>query len=213
MRSPVIFCKVIVILGLSLVLGSADSVSSEPPDNLRRESLVAWCIAPPWDAKNRGPAERAELVVQLGLKRVAFNWRRGNELPDFEEEILQYKKHGIEFFAFWNEHEKDYTKGNPIFKSKKNKVSFYKKFVARMIRSRNGGVFVAQIDDKLVGHTIVEITKLPPIFVHEKEAHVHEIYVEKKYRKKGIGTKLLSAANVWAKENIGRTNTCISRPN
>jgi ribosomal protein S18 acetylase RimI-like enzyme len=102
--------------------------------------------------------------------------------------------------SFWNEHDEKYTRGNPIFKSKQNKLSYYKKFVARMIRSRNASVFVAGIDDKLVGHIIVGITKLPPIYIHDKEAHVHEIYVEKKYRNKGIGTKLLVAANSFAKE-------------
>ena len=68
-----------------------------------RDNLVAWCIVP-FDAKKRGPAERAAMVSKLGIKKVAYDWR-GEHVSTFEEEILQYKKHGIEFFAFWSWHD------------------------------------------------------------------------------------------------------------
>lgn len=69
-----------------------------------RENLVAWCIVP-FDAKNRGPAERAEMVRRLGFKKVAYDWRAAH-VPTFEEEILEYKKHGLEYFAFWAKHDR-----------------------------------------------------------------------------------------------------------
>ena len=72
--------------------------------NFNRENLVPWCIVP-FDASKRSPEERAKMLVRLGLKRSAYDWR-AQHVPEFEEEILQYKKHGIEFFAFWNVHEK-----------------------------------------------------------------------------------------------------------
>ena len=70
----------------------------------KRNNLVAWCIVP-FDEKNRGPAERAEMVKELGFTKVAYDWRE-KHVPTFEEEILQYKKHRIEFFAFWGTHDK-----------------------------------------------------------------------------------------------------------
>ncbi len=73
------------------------------PDNFKKENLIAWCIVP-FDAKKRNPEERAELLVELGLKRVAYDWRK-EHIPEFEEEILQYRKHGLEYFAFWSEHD------------------------------------------------------------------------------------------------------------
>ena len=45
------------------------------------------------------------MLVRLGLKRVAYDWR-AEHVASFEEEILQYKEHGIEYFAFWGVHEK-----------------------------------------------------------------------------------------------------------
>lgn len=68
------------------------------PDN-----LVAWCIVP-FDANKRGPADRAEMLSRLGIKHVAYDWR-AEHVATFEEEILQYKKHGLDYFAFWSWHD------------------------------------------------------------------------------------------------------------
>jgi hypothetical protein len=79
-------------------------LSAETPKNLRTDQLVAWCIVP-FDAKQRGPQARAEMLKQVGLRRCAYDWRE-RHVSEFEEEILQYQKHQIEFFAFWGVHEK-----------------------------------------------------------------------------------------------------------
>ena len=62
----------------------------------------------PFDAKKRGPAERAQMLKDLGIRRSAYDWRN-EHVAQFEDEILQYKKHGIEFFAFWGGHDKAYS--------------------------------------------------------------------------------------------------------
>ena len=69
-----------------------------------RTNLVAWCVVP-FDGKKRGPAERAEMLARLGLHRCAYDWRQ-QHVAEFEEEILQYQEHGIEYFAFWSQHPK-----------------------------------------------------------------------------------------------------------
>ncbi|MEM7386374.1 MAG: hypothetical protein AAF514_15640, partial [Verrucomicrobiota bacterium] len=78
--------------------------AQKPATNLDRENLVPWCVVP-FDAKKRGPKERAQMLKDLGLRRCAYDWR-AEHVPQFEEEILEYKKQGIEFFAFWSRHEK-----------------------------------------------------------------------------------------------------------
>ena len=67
-----------------------------------RDNLVAWCIVP-FDAKNRGPEERAEMLARLGISKLAYDWRQ-QHVPTFEDEILQMKRHNVEFFAFWGAH-------------------------------------------------------------------------------------------------------------
>jgi hypothetical protein len=69
----------------------------------RRANLVAWCIVP-FDAQQRGPEARAAMLERLGLRRLAYDWRPVH-VPTFEAEILATKKHGIEFTAFWGQHE------------------------------------------------------------------------------------------------------------
>ncbi|MBM3888921.1 MAG: TIM barrel protein [Verrucomicrobia bacterium] len=67
------------------------------------DNLVAWCIVP-FDAKKRGPEERAAMLERLGIKRLAYDWR-AEHVPTFEAEIEATKKRGIEFTAFWATHE------------------------------------------------------------------------------------------------------------
>lgn len=69
-----------------------------------KDNLVAWCIVP-FDAKKRGPAERAEMLKKLGFSKFAYDWR-DEHMPAFEEEILELKKRDIEFTAFWSFHPK-----------------------------------------------------------------------------------------------------------
>lgn len=88
-------------LGVSARL---DGESPAQPSVFRRENLVAWCLVP-FDAKQRSPVERAEMLKRLGFTKFAYDWRDPH-VPTFEEEIIQCKQHGIEFFAFWGWHEK-----------------------------------------------------------------------------------------------------------
>ena len=58
-----------------------------------KENLVAWCIVP-FDAKKRGPEERAELLERLGVKRLAYDCR-AEHIPTFDAEVEAMKKRGI----------------------------------------------------------------------------------------------------------------------
>ncbi len=64
-----------------------------------RDNLVAWCIIP-FDAMNRTPEERVEMLNELGFKRLAYDWRV-EHLPDFPGEIELLRRHNIELTAVW----------------------------------------------------------------------------------------------------------------
>ncbi len=102
--------SVVLVLALLLApsvsrraLAQADATIA----NLAHDKLVAWCIVP-FDSKKRGPAERAEMLQKLGLRRVAYDWRE-EHVPTFEQEILEYQRQGLEYFAFWGAHEEAFT--------------------------------------------------------------------------------------------------------
>ncbi|MDA1229169.1 MAG: heme-binding domain-containing protein, partial [Planctomycetota bacterium] len=91
---------------LAAVSGSSCALNvaaGEKADVLRLQNQVAWCIVP-FDAAKRGPAERALMLKKLGIMRCAYDWRE-EHVPTFEQEIVEYKKNGIEYFAFWGAHD------------------------------------------------------------------------------------------------------------
>ena len=63
------------------------------------ESLIAWCIVP-FDARKRGPEERAEMMAHLGIRHFAYDWR-AEHIPTFDEEMEVLKRFGISLDAFW----------------------------------------------------------------------------------------------------------------
>jgi len=64
-----------------------------------RDNLVAWCIVP-FDASKRTPEQRARMLKELGIQRLAYDYR-AEHIPQFEEEIQQLARHGIELTAWW----------------------------------------------------------------------------------------------------------------
>lgn len=107
------FCSAILLVSCLLVFAPNAFAQEQPlqvpqpeaKSNLfGKDNLVAWCIVP-FDGKKRGPAERAAMCAKLGIKKIAYDWRN-EHVATFEEEILEYKKHGLEYFAFWSTHDK-----------------------------------------------------------------------------------------------------------
>jgi len=74
-------------------------VAARAHELFRRDNLVAWCIVP-FDAKKRGPEERAAMLEKLGFKHFAYDWRK-EHVPTFEQEWEALAKHGVALDAFW----------------------------------------------------------------------------------------------------------------
>lgn len=64
-----------------------------------RGNLVAWCIVP-FDAKKRGPVERAEMLDRLNLRRFAYDYR-AEHVPTFNAEMSALKEKRIALTAWW----------------------------------------------------------------------------------------------------------------
>jgi len=96
--------RMCVILGAAALIIGCVAVGAEDRSKsvFAKDNLVAWCIVP-FDASNRSPEERAQMLERLEVKKVAYDWR-ANHVSTFEEEILAYKRHGLEYFAFWDWH-------------------------------------------------------------------------------------------------------------
>jgi quinoprotein glucose dehydrogenase len=64
-----------------------------------RTNLVAWCIVP-FDAKKRGPEERAAMLEKLGFQFFAYDYR-AEHIPTFDAEMEALKRHNVQLLAWW----------------------------------------------------------------------------------------------------------------
>ncbi len=69
------------------------------PTLFARSNLVAWCIVP-FDAKKRGPEERAAMMEKLGFKLFAYDYR-AEHIPTFDAEMDALRRHHIRLLAWW----------------------------------------------------------------------------------------------------------------
>ncbi|HEY6229451.1 MAG TPA: TIM barrel protein [Verrucomicrobiae bacterium] len=87
------------VFTFALLLVASISARAAEYSLFARSNLVAWCIVP-FDAKKRGPEERAQMLDRLGIHKFAYDWR-AEHIPTFEEEIDTCRKHNIEIIAWW----------------------------------------------------------------------------------------------------------------
>ena len=89
------------MLSLMLVFlaGGQPAPKPSPYAIFDKPNLVAWCVVP-FDAKKRGPAERAAMLKTLGIKRLAYDWR-DEHIATFDAELKALKDNKIEMTAFW----------------------------------------------------------------------------------------------------------------
>ncbi len=66
---------------------------------LAQEDVFAWCIVP-FDIEKRTPAQRIEMLKELGITSYAYDWRT-EHLSSMPEEIQLAKENGIEINAVW----------------------------------------------------------------------------------------------------------------
>ncbi len=93
------FCLA-VLLGALTFMPAEPSRGDDTPSLWSHDNLFAWCVVP-FDAKKRGPEERAEMLQRLGFKKFAYDWR-DNDIPTFDAEIEALQKHNIELVAWWS---------------------------------------------------------------------------------------------------------------
>ena len=117
--------------------------------------------------------------------------------------------------TIWEEFMKDHDamliKENPILKpylyKNKNASNNYKKFVQKHIKSKNGIVYIAEIDGKIAGYTLIFIKDEIPIFKIKKTGFGSDLFVKKEFRGRNISSKLSSIAIKWLK---GKAIKCLS---
>ena len=84
---------------LAILSGCQQKEQAKSTTMFDKENLIAWCIVP-FDAKGRSPKERADMLDELGISKLAYDYR-DEHLPSFIEEIGVLEEHGIDLSAVW----------------------------------------------------------------------------------------------------------------
>jgi sugar phosphate isomerase/epimerase len=103
------------IIILSLVLMIFVSCKKQGDVVMNMDNLYAWCIVP-FDAKQRTPAERIEMLKRLGFNKYAYDWRV-EHLNEMAEEIQIARENGIEIVAVWMWIDNEYDKVDALSSS------------------------------------------------------------------------------------------------
>lgn len=75
----------------------------------------------------------------------------------------------------------------------------YEKFLLDNIQSESGIVFVAEDNGQIIGYSLGFIKNEIPIFKIKQYGYISDMYVSKKYRNKGISSKLKDEMIAWFK--------------
>ncbi len=84
------------LLSIQVLFAQAPAPS---PDLFAQNNLAAWCIVP-FDAKKRGPEERAAMLEKLGLRQFVYDYRK-EHIPQWDEELTALKRHHIALVGWW----------------------------------------------------------------------------------------------------------------
>jgi sugar phosphate isomerase/epimerase len=92
-------CVAIMPLGAQVSPPQLPTDTAGQPGLFDPQNLTAWCVVP-FDARKRGPMERAEMLQRLGFKNFAYDWR-SKDVPTFDAEVEALNQHGINLVAWW----------------------------------------------------------------------------------------------------------------
>jgi sugar phosphate isomerase/epimerase len=88
-----------MLLNAQVASPGAPTKPADLPGLFDRLNLTAWCVVP-FDAKKRGPEQRAEMLQRLGFKNFAYDWRP-EHVPSFDAEVEALNQHVINLVAWW----------------------------------------------------------------------------------------------------------------
>lgn len=92
--------KIITASVLLVLFFNVHSIAQQSGRKLfAKQNLIAWCIVP-FDNQNRTPDQRAQMLNDLGINKLAYDWRE-KHVPTFDDELNALKKHNVTLQSFW----------------------------------------------------------------------------------------------------------------
>jgi GNAT superfamily N-acetyltransferase len=109
---------------------------------------------------------------------------------------------------------KNDAKGREQRKTVGNMKLVWEKWVRKWIASANGLVLVATVGGEVVGYSLNFIKDNVPVYKVRKIGYVGDLFIQKGFRGKGIGSKFKSEAFRWfRKKGMKYASICVHENN
>lgn len=92
------------------------------------------------------------------------------------------------------------AKHDPAFVSHRKAKSDHRRYLASYFTSKNKLILVAVDRASIVGFCTVRVDGMPGYFKHARRVVIESLYIDQKYRNRGLGKKLLNKAIEWARK-------------
>ena len=108
------------------------------------------------------------------------------------------EKHITDIGKLWWEFMLFHQKIDPWFTPREGSIpGFEENQVRRLMRSEDGLALVSIDQDKVIGYSLSEITGRSAAFGRDKWGYIHDMVITSKYRRTGVGEKMLIEIIKW----------------
>lgn len=103
---------------------------------------------------------------------------------------------------------------DPIFSRSATGHEKFTEYAMKNIQNEDFYIVVAVDDEHLVGYCMAKISEYPPVLEEQRYGDIENIAVAEKYRRSGVGEKLLNEVRKWyCEKGIHRVEAKISKFN
>ena len=99
----------------------------------------------------------------------------------------------------WMQSAQEHTSHDPVYATAPDAEKTMRRFLADLARNGYAFVFVATVDEEMVGFASGELREGSPTFLPKTWASVDDVFVLPGYRNRGIGHALIASVEGWAR--------------
>ena len=105
--------------------------------------------------------------------------------------------HVSEIVEIWKEFMDFHSDIDPFLTRRDDGHEYFEKFIREKIESDDSLVLAATDNDKVIGFSLVFISKHPPVLKLERYGFIDDVAVRSGYRRRGVGTAMLAKILEW----------------
>ncbi len=100
----------------------------------------------------------------------------------------------------WEEMTELHVELQPWFTLSEQGNKIHRDFLVQDLDDPAFHIVVAEEEGEVVGYCLAQLQQNLPLFKQESYAHIHDLAVTERYRRKGVGEKLFTAMKQWIGE-------------